>query len=211
MNAALPGGGTTADTTIGIAHGRHTEAAPVPVLLTVDEAADLLRTTRRAVQGLSITMAISKIVLSFARILIARIEVEHGHVQPFRDAQRVSMDMPRQSCPDGSNRRESLSRVSRFTPVSSHSKCDVLRCYSFGMDARQLLAEALRLSDEERAALAGELIQSLDREIDEGAEAAWSAEIRARLDRVDAGSARTVSWAEARRRIHAAAGRGPRS
>jgi hypothetical protein len=31
------------------------------------------------------------------------------------------------------------------------------------MDAKQLLAEALRLSDEERAALAGELIQSLDR------------------------------------------------
>ena len=39
------------------------------------------------------------------------------------------------------------------------------------MDAKQLLVEALRLSDEERAALAGELIQSLDRDIDEGAEA----------------------------------------
>lgn len=79
------------------------------------------------------------------------------------------------------------------------------------MDARQLLVEALRLSDEERAALAGELIQSLDREIDEGAEAAWSAEIRARLDRLESGAAVTVSWAEARRRIHAAAGRGPRA
>ena len=79
------------------------------------------------------------------------------------------------------------------------------------MDARKLLAEALRLSEEERAALAGELIQSLDHEIDEDAEAAWSAEIRARLDRVDAGSAKTVSWAEARRRIHAAAGRDPRA
>jgi putative addiction module component (TIGR02574 family) len=79
------------------------------------------------------------------------------------------------------------------------------------MDARQLLVEALRLSDEERAALAGELIQSLDRDVDEGAEAAWSAEIRARLDRVDAGTAKTVSWAEARRRIHAAAAFGPRS
>jgi putative addiction module component (TIGR02574 family) len=72
------------------------------------------------------------------------------------------------------------------------------------MDARQLLVEALRLSDEERAALAGELIQSLDREIDEGAEAAWSAEIRARLDRLESGAAVTVSWAEARRRVHAA-------
>ena len=76
------------------------------------------------------------------------------------------------------------------------------------MDSRQLFAEALRLSDEERAALAGELIRSLDSEIDADAEAAWSAEIGARFDRVDAGTAKTISWAEARRRIHAAAGRG---
>ena len=79
------------------------------------------------------------------------------------------------------------------------------------MDGRQLLAEALRLSDEERAALAGELIQSLDSDVDADAEAAWSAEIRARLERFDAGTATTIPWAEARRRIHAAAGRGPRS
>jgi len=55
------------------------------------------------------------------------------------------------------------------------------------MDARQLLSEALLLSDEERAALAGELIQSLEGEIDADAEAAWSAEIRSRLERVDTG------------------------
>ena len=79
------------------------------------------------------------------------------------------------------------------------------------MDARQLLAEALRLSDEERAALAGELIQSLETDVDADAEAAWSAEIRARLERIDAGAASTVPWSEARRRIHAAAGRGPRA
>jgi putative addiction module component (TIGR02574 family) len=74
------------------------------------------------------------------------------------------------------------------------------------MDARQLLTEALRLSVEERAALAGELIPSLE-EVDSDAEAAWAAEIRTRLERVDAGTARTVPWSEARRRIHAAAGR----
>jgi putative addiction module component (TIGR02574 family) len=79
------------------------------------------------------------------------------------------------------------------------------------MDAKQLLVEALRLSDEERAALAGELIHSLDSEVDADAEAEWSAEIRQRLDRVDAGTATTIPWAEARRRIHAAAGRGPRA
>ena len=78
------------------------------------------------------------------------------------------------------------------------------------MDTKHLLAEALLLSDEERAALAGELIQSLEREVDADAEAAWSIEIRSRLDRIDAGAATTVSWSEARRRIHAAAERGPR-
>jgi len=77
------------------------------------------------------------------------------------------------------------------------------------MDPKQLLDEALRLSADERAALAGELIESLDAEVDPDAEAAWSAEIRARLQRVDAGEAKTVPWAEARRRILAAAGRGP--
>jgi len=79
------------------------------------------------------------------------------------------------------------------------------------MDAKQLLVEALRLSDEERAALAGELIQSLEAEVDADAEAAWSAEIRARLDRVDAGTVTTISWSEARRRIHAAARRDPQA
>ena len=79
------------------------------------------------------------------------------------------------------------------------------------MDSRQLLDAALQLSAEERAALAGEPIQSLDTEVDADAEAAWSAEIHARLARADAGLAKTVPWSEARRRIHAAAGRDPRT
>jgi hypothetical protein len=78
------------------------------------------------------------------------------------------------------------------------------------MDAKQLLAEALRLSDEERAALAGELIQSLDREVEADAEPAWSEEIRAGIERLNSGSATTVLWSEARRRIYAAVGRKPR-
>jgi putative addiction module component (TIGR02574 family) len=79
------------------------------------------------------------------------------------------------------------------------------------MDPKALLMEALRLPPEERAALAGELIHSLETEVDADAEAAWSAEIRSRLARVDAGSVATIPWSEARRRIHAAAGRGSRA
>ncbi len=79
------------------------------------------------------------------------------------------------------------------------------------MNSRQLLDAALALSAEERAALAGELIQSLETEVDSDAEAAWSSEIHERLARVDAGLARTMPWSEARRRIHLAAGRGSRA
>jgi putative addiction module component (TIGR02574 family) len=78
------------------------------------------------------------------------------------------------------------------------------------MDAKQLLAEALRLSEEERAALVSELIQSLDRHTDADAEGAWSEEIHARIARLDSGTEATVPRSEARRRIQAAAGRGPR-
>jgi putative addiction module component (TIGR02574 family) len=74
------------------------------------------------------------------------------------------------------------------------------------MNAKQLLTEALLLSPEARAALAGELIQSLDSQVDDDAEAAWSAEIRRRVDQLDSGTARTVPWSEARRRILRAAG-----
>ena len=77
------------------------------------------------------------------------------------------------------------------------------------MNVKQLLAEALRLPPEERATLANELIESLDGGIDNDAEAAWSLEIRRRLERLDAGLAKTVPWAEARRRILTAAGLNP--
>jgi hypothetical protein len=42
------------------------------------------------------------------------------------------------------------------------------------MDSKQLLLEALRLPEEERAALASELIDSVDSEADPDAEAAWA-------------------------------------
>ena len=77
------------------------------------------------------------------------------------------------------------------------------------MDSKQLLVEALRLPEEERAALAGELLDSLDADVDPDAEAAWAAEIHARVNEIESGRAKTVPWSEARRRIHAAAGRGP--
>ena len=62
------------------------------------------------------------------------------------------------------------------------------------MDAKQLLVEALRLPEAERAALAGELSESLETEVDADAEAAWSAEIHRRVEDLNAGRAQTVPW-----------------
>ncbi len=68
-------------------------------------------------------------------------------------------------------------------------------------------AAAVGLSAEERAALAGQLIESLDQQVDDDGKAAWSVEILRRLHRLDDGIAKTVPWPEARRRILAAADR----
>ena len=68
-------------------------------------------------------------------------------------------------------------------------------------DPAEILKEALRLPPEARAALAGSLLDSLDETVDEGAEAAWEAEISARLKALDGGQSATVPWAEVRRRI----------
>jgi hypothetical protein len=85
------------------------------------------------------------------------------------------------------------------------------------MDPKRVFEDALQLPPEARAALAAELIATLDDEADpdaeaawSDAEAAWSEEIRRRLDEVDAGTVRPIPWSEARRRILAATGRGSR-
>jgi putative addiction module component (TIGR02574 family) len=68
-------------------------------------------------------------------------------------------------------------------------------------DSAELLKEALKLPREARAALAGSLIDSLDQEVDEDAEAAWEGEIARRLRELDTARVKPVPWSEARRRI----------
>ncbi|AUX47596.1 hypothetical protein SOCE26_091180 [Sorangium cellulosum] len=74
-------------------------------------------------------------------------------------------------------------------------------------DVENVLVAALRLSAEDRAAVAAALIQSLDEpeQTTEEVEAAWAEEIQQRLADVDAGVVTPVPWPEARRRILAAA------
>ena len=69
--------------------------------------------------------------------------------------------------------------------------------------SQELLENAMRLPDEQRAALAAALLESLDQGIDEDAEAAWSAEIACRLRQVQSGDVKTVPWTQARKMIGA--------
>lgn len=74
-------------------------------------------------------------------------------------------------------------------------------------EAERVLVAALRLSADERVALAAELIQSLNEphEAHEDVESAWADEIQQRIADVDAGLVKPIPWPEARRRIFAAA------
>lgn len=66
----------------------------------------------------------------------------------------------------------------------------------------QLFQEALHLDEESRAALTSVLIESLDTEIEEGVEAAWLEEIERRMESLDTGKAKTVSWKEVKERLY---------
>ncbi len=74
-------------------------------------------------------------------------------------------------------------------------------------DLEHVLAAALRLPATARAAVAAELIDSLDEPEpkDAGVEEAWAAEAQRRLAEIDSGAVRTIPWEEARQRILAAA------
>lgn len=68
-------------------------------------------------------------------------------------------------------------------------------------DPNHLLKEALKLPPKARAALAGSLLDSLDQEVDEDAEAAWHTEIDRRLKKLDSAKVKPIPWSEARRKI----------
>ena len=68
-------------------------------------------------------------------------------------------------------------------------------------DPAELLKDALLLPPEGRAPLADSLLESLDQEIDEGAEQAWLDEIQKRLREIDAGAVAMIPWEEAERRL----------
>ncbi len=68
-------------------------------------------------------------------------------------------------------------------------------------DAEEILKEALDLPPEGRAAIAGTLLDSLEGEVDEGAEEAWLKEASRRLEELDSGKVKGIPWVDVRRRL----------
>lgn len=69
------------------------------------------------------------------------------------------------------------------------------------VSAVQLLEDALRLSEKERADMAARLIDSLDPEVEPDAASAWNAEIQRRLGELDTGEVKPMTWQDARQVI----------
>ncbi len=67
--------------------------------------------------------------------------------------------------------------------------------------SKELLQKALTLTEEERAELAGSLIESLDDHVDIDAEIAWDQEITHRAAELDSGRAKTIPWEQVLERI----------
>ena len=64
-----------------------------------------------------------------------------------------------------------------------------------------LLSEAARLPEQDRATLAGFLIESLDGPSDSDVDALWAAEIERRVADIDSGRETSVPWEEVRQRL----------
>ena len=68
---------------------------------------------------------------------------------------------------------------------------------------KQVFQEAVRLPENDRATLAGLLIETLDPVSEPDVEAAWSEEIKRRLADVDAGSVELIPWKDVRAELFA--------
>ena len=69
---------------------------------------------------------------------------------------------------------------------------------------RDLYDQAAELPPEDRAELAGLLLESLEEARDSGVEEAWATEIERRMADYRAGRVKTVSWQELRAHLHRA-------
>jgi len=67
--------------------------------------------------------------------------------------------------------------------------------------SKVVLEEALKLTANERAEVAEQLIASLDEVPDTDVEQAWQEEIQRRLQQINRGEVKTIPWEEVQRRL----------
>lgn len=65
----------------------------------------------------------------------------------------------------------------------------------------ELLKKAMALPVNDRAELAGSLLDTLDEIVEQDVEASWQEEIALRIRELDSGNAKTVPWTEVRSRL----------
>ncbi len=66
---------------------------------------------------------------------------------------------------------------------------------------RELFRQASELDEHDRATLAGLLLESLEREVDEDVESAWKAEVEQRLAALDGDHVALVPWEEVKAKL----------
>jgi putative addiction module component (TIGR02574 family) len=67
---------------------------------------------------------------------------------------------------------------------------------------QELYEKASELAPNDRAELAGLLLESIEEQSDEQVEEAWAAEIERRMAEFRAGRVKTISWSAVRARLH---------
>jgi len=67
--------------------------------------------------------------------------------------------------------------------------------------SKVVLEEALKLTANERAEVAEQLIASLDEVPDTDVEQAWQEEVQRRLQQIERGEVKTIPWEEVQRRL----------
>lgn len=68
-------------------------------------------------------------------------------------------------------------------------------------ELRQLFLDALELPDNERATLAGLLIESLEGPEDPDVESAWATEAERRWQEIESGAVKTIPWEEVKAKL----------
>lgn len=67
---------------------------------------------------------------------------------------------------------------------------------------QELYEKASELAPNDRAELAGLLLESIEEPSDQGVEEAWAAEIERRMAEFRAGRVKSIPWSEVRARLH---------